>query len=151
MSKPAPQGWNKTIDDLFDEMKRGERLVVGGDECDWARDYERSLLPPGTVFPRGNQIWEVTETCDVRVHYVFAAPGSFSGTGILAAGDRVRIMKGGVDTQPIIVSFLPLRYDQLQDSLVPADVRSTPRYTNYALSVKTAYFNEHFRLVEDAA
>ncbi len=47
MSKPAPRGWNKTIDDLFEEMKQGKRLMmVGGDECDWARDYERSLKCP---------------------------------------------------------------------------------------------------------
>ena len=46
MSKPAPPGWKKTIDDLSAEIRQGKRLFVSGDEGDWARDYERSLLPP---------------------------------------------------------------------------------------------------------
>jgi hypothetical protein len=151
MSKPAPPGWNNTIDDLFEEMKQGKRLFATGDEGDWARDYERSLLPPGTVFPRGRQIWEAIHDCDVHVGCIFAAPASFSGTGRLTAGARVRIIDGGVDPQPILASFTPLRYDELHESLVPADVRREPRYTSYSLSVKTAYLNEHFRLVEDVA
>jgi dihydroneopterin aldolase len=55
------------------------------------------------------------------------------------------------DPQPLVVSFLPVRYDELHSSLVPQDIRDTPRYKKYALSVKTGYFHEHFRLLEDAA
>ncbi|MEW6126852.1 MAG: hypothetical protein AB1757_07415 [Acidobacteriota bacterium] len=150
MSKPAPPGWNKTIEDLFEEIKQGKRLFSTGDELEWARDYERSLLPSGIVFPRGKQIWESLHECDVLVHYIFAAPASDCGTGRLAAGERVRISEGTTDPKPIAVSFLPLRYGELQGGLVPADVLREPLYTNYALSVKTAYFNAHFRLVEDA-
>ena len=51
----------------------------------------------------------------------------------------------------MVVNFLPVRYDELHDSLVSADVRDTPRYKKYMLSVKTGYFYEHFRLVEDVA
>jgi hypothetical protein len=151
MAKPTPPGWNKTIDDLFEEMERGERLFLSGDEGNWARDYERSLLPPGTVFPQGDQIWEVVNDCDVNIHYIFAAPVSNSGRGRLASGERVQIMQGGIDPKPIVVSFLPLRYNELHASLVPPDVCDAPRYTNYALSVKTAHFNRHFRLVEEVA
>jgi dihydroneopterin aldolase len=55
------------------------------------------------------------------------------------------------DPQPVVVSFLPVRYDELHDSLVPPDIRDTPRYKKYMLSVKTGYFYEHFRLIEDVA
>ncbi|MBI4529254.1 MAG: hypothetical protein HY695_36105 [Deltaproteobacteria bacterium] len=120
MSNPPPPGWNKTIDDLFEEMKQGKRLFVGGDEGDWARDYERSLLPPGTVFPRGGQVWEVVDECDVQVDYIFAAPAGCGGNGGLRKGERVRIMTGGTDPEPLIVFFLPVRYDDLHDTLVPA-------------------------------
>ena len=51
----------------------------------------------------------------------------------------------------MVVSFLPVRYDELHESLVPTDIRDTPRYKKYTLSVKTGYFYEHFRLVEDVA
>ncbi len=31
----------------------------------------------------------------------------------------------------------------------PPDIRDTPRYKKYTLSVMTGYFYEHFRLIED--
>ena len=46
---------------------------------------------------------------------------------------------------------MPVRYDELHDSLVPLDIRDTPRYKKYTLSVKAEYFHEHFRLIEDIA
>ena len=55
------------------------------------------------------------------------------------------------DPPPMVVSFLPVRYDELHESLVPPDIRDTPRYKKHTLSVKTGYFYEHFRLVEDVA
>ena len=104
-----------------------------------------------TSFPRGGQIWEVTEGCDVQIQYLFTAPITFSGSGRLAAGERVRVMTGTTEPQPAFVSFLPIHYDELHDRLVPPDVRNTPRYKQYTLSVETGYFNEHFRLIEDVA
>ena len=102
-------------------------------------------------FPRGGQIWEVTDGCDAQVHYLFTAPIAFSGSCRLTAGERVCIMTGTTNPQPMAVSFLPVRYDELHESLVPPDVRNTPRYKKYTLSVETEYFYEHFRLVEDVA
>ncbi|MFL5383234.1 MAG: hypothetical protein ACJ8GN_12005 [Longimicrobiaceae bacterium] len=43
-----------------------------------------------------------------------------------------------------------MRYDGLLETLVPDDVRTEPVFTNYRLSVKTAYFNQHFRRVTEA-
>ena len=60
-------------------------------------------------------------------------------------------MTGTTDPQPIVVSFLPVRYDELQENLVPQDIRDTPRYKKYTLSVETGYFYEHFRLIENVA
>jgi hypothetical protein len=102
-------------------------------------------------FPRGGQIWEVTDGCDAHIQYLFTAPITFSGSCRLGAGERVYIMTETTDPQPIVVSFLPVRYDELHDSLVPPDIRDTPRYKKYTLSVKTGYFYEHFRLIEDVA
>jgi hypothetical protein len=100
--------------------------------------------------PRKGQIWEVADGCDTQVEYLFSAPITLSGSGRLTAGERVCIVTETVDAQKI-VSFLPVRYDELHESLVPSDVRNTPRYKAYTLSVKTEHFYEHFRLVEDVA
>ena len=100
---------------------------------------------------RKGQIWEVVGGCDVQIQYLFTAPITFSGSGRLAAGERVCVMTGTGDSQAAVVSFLPVRYDELHDILVPTDMRNTPRYKKYILSVKTGHFYEHFRLVEDVA
>jgi hypothetical protein len=102
-------------------------------------------------FPRKGQIWEVTDACDAQIEYLFSAPLTFSGSGRLTAGERVCISAGTTESQSMVVSFLPVRYEQLHESLVPSDVRNTPRYKAYTLSVKTEYFYEHFRFIKDAA
>lgn len=100
-------------------------------------------------FPREGQIWEVTDGCDAQIQYLFTAPITFSGSGRLAAGERVCVTTKTADPEPIVVSFLPVRYDELHDSLVPPDIRNTPRYKKYTLSVATGYFHEHFRLIRN--
>ena len=104
-----------------------------------------------TSIPRAGQIWEVTDGCDAQIQYLFTAPITFSGSGRLTAGEQVRIVTGTAEPHPVDVRFLPVRYEELHNRLVPANIRETPRYKNYTLSVKTEYFYEHFRLVEDAA
>jgi len=100
-------------------------------------------------FPRKGQIWEVIDGCDAQIQYLFTAPITFIGSGTLTAGERVSVMSETTDPPPAVVSFLPVRYDELHDSLVPLEIRGTPRYKKYMLSVKIEYFHEHFRLIED--
>jgi hypothetical protein len=104
------------------------------------------MTQPGPI-PRGGQIWEVIDGCDAHIQYLFTAPITFSGTCQLPAGERVCILTETTDRQPTVVSFLPFRYDELHDRLVPLDIRNTPRYQKYTLSVKPEYFNEHFRFL----
>ncbi len=108
------------------------------------------MSKPAPVLRRG-QIWEVTDGCDAQIQYLFSAPITLSGSGRLTAGERICITTETTAPQPIAVSFLPVRYDELHDSLVPPDIRDTPRYKAYRLSVMTGYFHEHFRLIEDVA
>ena len=86
---------------------------------------------------------------DAQVQYLFSAPITFSGSCRLAAGERVRIMSENNDPQAPVVNFVPVRYDELHDRLVPPDIRDTPRYKMYMLSVNTDYFYDHFRPVEN--
>jgi hypothetical protein len=103
------------------------------------------------IGPRKGQLWEVIDGCDVQIQYLFSAPITFSGSGRLAAGERVCITTEAADPPPAVVSFLPVRYQELHDSLVPPDMRDTPRYKKYALSLKPDDFQAHFKLVEDVA
>jgi hypothetical protein len=100
-------------------------------------------------FPRKGQIWEVIDGCDAQIQYLFTAPITFSGSGRLTAGERVCVVTEATDSQPAVVGFLPVRYDELHDSLVPPEIRDTPRYKKYMLSVNTGYFYEHFKHIGD--
>lgn len=81
------------------------------------------------------------------------------GRARLQQGERVRILTPD-DPKPIQVTFQPVRYHELHESIVPHDIRNTPGYQHYVLSLRTAYtvcclreetgyFHELFRLVED--
>jgi hypothetical protein len=65
---PAPPGWNKTLADLMAEVDSGLRQSVGSPEMDWARDYERSLLPSDTRFPCEGEVYEALD--DILVDYL---------------------------------------------------------------------------------
>jgi hypothetical protein len=100
------------------------------------------------AFPRGGQIWEVTDGCDVHIQFLFSAPITFSGSCRLAPGERVCIAPETTGPQPTVVNFLPVRYAELHDRIVPLDIRETPRYKKYLLSTDPEYFHEHFKLLE---
>ena len=150
MKLPPLPKWNKTTDDI--------------DSADFLRrsqDYERSLLPPDLIFPRTGQIWEAVRDCEVN--FMAWVPKAIlpGGRVRLKQGERVRILT--LDgPKPIQVTFQPVRYHELHESIVPHDIRNSPGYQYYVLSLRTAYticclrdetgyFHELFRLVEDVA
>lgn len=104
-----------------------------------------------TLIPQQGQIWKVVAGCEVQIQYLFTAPITFSGTGKFSAGERVRVVADAGSTLPAVVYFLPVRYAELHDQLVPQDIRDTPRYKEYLLSVAAEYFQEHFRFIKNSA
>ena len=171
----------------WDEAKDG---VDVGDLRRWMLDYEVSHMPPSTIFPCPGQIWETTRDCDVSFEACIAWQGPrFSklrlpsgetvtmrasrrpvpplpfGTARLQKGERVRILDSAdipafVGPKPLGATLQPIRYEELETSIVPQEVRQTPGYTSYRLYVRTARptwcfhvektcLNEDFRLVED--
>ena len=101
--------------------------------------------------PGEGEIWEVANDCDVHIQYLFSAPITFSGAGRLATGERVRLLPANTSPLPAIVSFIPVRYEELHNRLVPLDMRETPRYKKYVLSLKVEDFQKRFRLVDGVA
>jgi hypothetical protein len=47
---PRPEDWHFTFADLMAEMKAGKRKSIGQPELDWAREYERSMIPAACAF-----------------------------------------------------------------------------------------------------
>jgi hypothetical protein len=96
------------------------------------------------------------------------------GTARLQKGERVRVLERAnltgwigpntdfIGPKPVAASLQPLRYEELEGSIVSQALRATRGYKGYRLWVRTAkprwcshpektYLNEDFRLVEDVA
>lgn len=144
---PAPAGWRKTIADLFEELHAGVRKTLGSPEADWARDYERSLLPPETRFPRKGDVYEALEGFEVPYMTSWAAPFTGDGKALLKCGDQFEIPDSSVIPQPILVYARAVKYRELEARMVPESERKAESYTGFYFAVKTSDLNTKFRLV----
>jgi hypothetical protein len=144
---PAPEGWNKTISDLSAEVDAGLRPYLASPEVDWARDYERQLLPPDTRFPRQGDVYEALEEFEAAYMTSWAAPFTGGGKAKLARGERVEIRYAPLDTQPILVYAHAVNYKDVEGRVVPEAERKAETYTGFYFAIKTADLNKRFRLV----
>ncbi len=164
MHVPLSPKWNRAVDGMdWEESMRQ------------AREFERSFLPRGIVFPREGQIWQAVRDCEVGFLAWFSkaavaaqhhatptaqAPFFPCGAARLNRGEQVRILAVD-DPKPLSVSFVPVRYAELEQRLVPEHIRSRLGYSHYQLSATTArtfgldkaadYFTDCFELVQDSA
>jgi hypothetical protein len=143
---PAPPGWNKTLSDLIAESKPGQH--IGPPETEWARDYERSLLPPDVRFPRKGDIYEALEDMEIKYLTRWAAPFTGGGKAILKNGERIKVTNDPVELRPIGVYLEALDYPTLEERMVPSAERNSEKYRGFYFAVKTLDLNRRFRLIE---
>jgi len=146
---PRPHGWNLTIADLMAEMNAGKRKSLGSPEAEWARDYERSLIPADTRFPKQGDVYEAQH--DTPVHFMTAWNAPFTGGGesVLKTGDRVLIDQIPSDPKPISVYAVALDYGPMEIRVVPEADRTNPKYGGFYFSLKTVDLNRDFKLVQE--
>ena len=146
---PAPSGWNKTITDLIAEMNNGTRKSVGSPEVDWARDYERNMLPKEIRFPQQGDVFEAIEDMKIEYMTAWAAPFTGGGDGWLKKGDRVIIKSKPMHPQPISVYADAVDCAALEQRIVPSVERNAPKYSGFYFSIETLDLNRKFRLVSE--
>src|ERR1700735_1427129 len=132
---PAPPRWSKTTRDLFEEAKK-TGSAVAPPEVGWARDYERSLIPAGTRFPKKGDVYEATR--DVKVSYLtsWSAPFSGGGSGTLKKGERV-IVNYEPPPRPIATNAKAINYTRVEEGMVPESDRTNEKYSGFYLVLKT--------------
>ncbi len=140
MSNNFPEGWNKTLDELFDQNEE-----PSGEEVRWARAYEHSRLKEWARFPENGDIYEAIE--DVEIEYLTHWRVPFTGGGecILKAGTKIRVEVHDYDPEPVGVYADPV--EDLENEIVPSKVRLDKTYNSFSLSVETYELNRSFKLV----
>ena len=145
---PRPADWNKTIDDLVQEMNAGLRMAIGQPEIDWAREYTRSLIPDGLRYPQQGDVYESLFDQPIRYMTAWHAPYTGGGESMIYARELVWIDSAPIDEKPIGVYALPIQYDEMEKRMVPAEERSAPKYNGFYLSIDTLTLLEKYELVE---
>lgn len=149
-SSPAerPADWNLTVEDLFAEMNAGKRKSLGQPEIEWAREYEKSLIPKGTRFPKKGDVYE--SNTDQTIHYMAAWSAPFTGGGkaTLLKGERIWIDKDPSEERSIGSYALPIEYDKLEKRMVSLEDREEPKYNGFYFYFNTVALNSDFTLVQ---
>ncbi len=145
---PAPPGWNKTFADLDAEMSAGLRKSIGFPETEWARDYELSLLPKHTRFPRKGDVYEPLEPVTLSFLTAWSAPYTGSGTMVLQPGQQIRLDDAPGIARPILVYAVAVNYKKVERQALPWWTRWRPDYQGFYFAVETALLNSKFRLVQ---
>ena len=143
-----PPDRNLTVDDLIAEMNAGKRRSVGQPEIEWAREYEKSLIPEGTGFPKKGDVYE--SSSDQTVHYMTAwsAPFTGGGEGTLFKDERIWIETKPNDEKPIGTYALWIEYNKLEKRMVPSEDREEPGYDGFYFYFNTLDVNKNFSLVQ---
>ncbi len=143
-----PENWNKTISDLMQEMKEGKRHEVGQPEIDWAREYERDLIPENYRFPKEGDLYESKLDQEIEFLTAWSAPFTGGGNGTLFKGEQIWINSGPLEEKPIGSYALPVKYTELEKRMVSESDRNTPNYGNFYFHFDTKTLNENFNLIK---
>lgn len=152
MGKPSPErpaDWNLTIGDLFAEMNAGKRKSVGNPEAQWAREYEQSLIPEGTRFPKKGDLYESKRDQTVQFMTAWAAPFTGGGEAILYKGERVWVNDAPRGDRPLGTYALPVEYREMAERMVPIEQRKSRKFEGLYFYFKTLDLNTDFTLIEE--
>lgn len=147
-AQERPPDWNLTISDLMAEIESGKRKGVGHPELDWAREYEKSLIPEGVRFPRKGDVYESLYDQEVSYLTAWSAPFTGGGEATLLKGERIWIDSDPREEKPIGTYALPIEYGKLEERMVPREEREAPKYGGFYFYFKTVDLNDKFTLVE---
>ena len=144
---PAPPGWNKTIADIVADSNR---QMITPEEAAWARDYERSLLPANTRFPRKGDVFEAMEDVELNFLTHWLAPFTGGGKGILKRGERILVADDPFELHPILMHVRAENHPLIEERMVSSTDRSSDKYGGFTLQATTADLNSRFKLVKES-
>ncbi|MEW6077460.1 MAG: hypothetical protein AB1724_06605 [Thermodesulfobacteriota bacterium] len=144
---PRPEGWNLTIADLMAEVEAGRRKTLGPPELDWARDYERSLIPETMRFPAKGDVFEALQDMEVEFMTAWSAPFTGGGKAVIKQGEKVRVDSEPSESRPIGTYAVAVDYKTMEERMVPAADRNASKYGGFYFYFSTIDLNTRFALV----
>jgi hypothetical protein len=143
-----PIDWNLTIDDLLKEISEGKRKDCGQQEYEWAREYERSLIPSNYRYPLIGDLYE--SKFDQIQEFItnWLVPYTGGGESMLYKGERIWIAYESDEDQPLAVDALPVDYKKLELRMVDTNVRELQEYSCFHFCIDTKDLNEKFILIQ---
>jgi hypothetical protein len=144
---PRPENWNLTLADLLAEAQAGKRKILGHPELDWARDYERSLIPGNMRFPHKGDVYESLQDMEVEFLTAWAAPFTGGGKAMLFQGEQVFIDTEPSEAKPLGSYAKAVLYEELEQRMVSASERTASRYGGFYFYFSTIDLNTKFTLV----
>ena len=144
---PRPKDWKLTISDLMQEMSEGKRTQIGQPELEWAREYQKSLIPSDYRFPQKGDLYESKIDQEIEFLTAWAAPFTGGGKSNVFKGERIWISSDPIEAKPIGTYALPVDYKKLEQRMVSSSDRNAPKYGGFYLSIDTKILNEKFTLI----
>lgn len=141
-----PDDWNLTISDLMEELKEGKRKSIQGNELNWAREYERTLIPKNYIFPKKGYIYESNLDQEVEFITNWMAPFSGGGKSILYKGEKIIVNDKILEDKPIGAYLIPVEYKKLEKKMVDENDRLSSKYGGFCFYFTTIELNENFTL-----
>lgn len=147
-----PESWNKTIDDLYNEIKEGKRTKIEYHEICWTYKYERSLILPSYRYPKKGDVYEskydqqIELITDMAMRYL----GGSLGTVMILNGERIKIFDNCGKKKPLKVYADPVNYHEFEKRIVRENMRNKNPIVNlFYFSVSTRALNENYILVNE--
>ncbi len=147
-----PEEWNKTFDDLYQEMREGKRDKIEQYERNWIYQNERSKILPGYRYPKKGDLYESKSDQKIEIITDFSMRYIGSGLGFVTIlkGERIWIDEEPAKRKPLSVFARPYNYWEFQKNNIPDEMERLKLFGNiFYLSVETRILNESYVLVEE--
>ena len=120
-------------------------IILSAEEWQRTREFEKSLIPDDYVMPIEGAIYVCAEDCQADFEIFWNAAGSGGCEEIsIPKGEEVKIGKIW-EAKQVIIPAVPVDYSRMEQILVPAKERSTPKYGGFGYAIYTRNFIAKFR------
>ena len=144
-----PPDWNLAIDELENEIEKGNRGKMTMAEWTQAKLDEKNILRSMYRFPKRGDLYQAKfeQTANYQVD-LSGVPASFAGSIIIKAGEQLWVYTDPFEDEPFGAHLLPVHYKEIESIIVPDHERKGSMYNGFDFYITTKILNENFELIQ---